>query len=155
MKKKLLILGILLGGFAFGAEAKYNLENIQNQALNGYLQSVAIQGTQQFLLNQFNQSVLSQLEANKNLKADKDAKVLATKAFITVLGELGYDSNIEFRDKDMSKIEIALYTDKTLSQIDTNYIFDLLDKAFKGIYGNDKTGTVNIYSDKKLKTLKK
>ncbi|WP_314011067.1 hypothetical protein [Pseudostreptobacillus hongkongensis] len=155
MKKIIITLGVLVAGFSFAAEPKYNLANIENNIATSYINQISFEGTKQFVLDQFNQKVYAQMEANKNLKSDKDAKLLTVNAIKSLLEDWGYVSNLEFRDKDITKLEIALYTDKTLTQKDLAYLADLLEKASYIIYGDKVSGNVKIYADKELKTLKK
>ena len=155
MKKIIITLGVLVAGFSFAAETKYNLANVENNIATSYINQIAFEGTKQFVLDQFNQKVYAHMEANKNLKSDKDAKLLTVNAVKSLLEDWGYVSNLEFRDKDITKLEIALYTDKTLTQKDLVYLADLLEKASYTIYGDKVSGNVKLYADKELKTLKK
>lgn len=139
--KKILITGLfLIASMGFSAEAKYNLEQVEQDLLNVILYNQAKNATLSFLYQDFNNYTLNQVEEMKKKdskydeKEAKNLKDLYIKGLKYILSQLGYESNFQITEGKDNNVELKYYIDKELTAKDTVYVNEVLVEIVSRMY---------------------
>lgn len=160
MKKILITILTLFSLNSFSATAKYTIADVEATVWENFVSTYIKNQTSIALEDLFNQktaSILAEKQAKDStfsVESIQNRKLVLFEGFKGLLSDLGYESNLEIRDKDLQNIEIALYLDKDITVNYYDYIVNIINGIFSNLYGEEASAKLNLYGDANFKTLK-